>query len=115
MKNTLYVIAFVILNLTPVFEVKSLSGLKIIKVEKGKTYHCDGKLSKNPLNYSSTKFQCELMRKDNHRQAPFEYITTKKIVNLYCPKKLVIFSKPQYDEGYIYKYLVTCEEPKGDD
>jgi hypothetical protein len=67
------------------------------------------------LGRSSISFKCELMRKDKHRQAPFEYITTRKTVDLYCPKKLSIISKPQYDEGYIYKYLVTCEEPRDED
>ena len=115
MKSTLLIIAFITLSLNPIFKVEALTSIKNIKVEKGKTYHCDGKLSKTKLDNPATSFKCKLMRKDKHRQAPFEYVITEKIVSLYCSKGLFISSKPQYDEGYIYKYLITCEEPLGDD
>jgi hypothetical protein len=115
MKNTLLSIIFIVLNLTSTSKSEALLSIKNIKVEKGKIYHCDVVASKKILAHPPTSFKCELMRKDPRRQAPFEYVTTKKIVNLYCPKKLFIFSNPQYDEGYIYKYLVTCNEPQGED
>jgi hypothetical protein len=111
-KNTLFLIAFIITNLVPALEAISLSGFKSIRVERGKIYHCDGKLSKK---VSVTNFKCDLMKKDKHRQAPFEYTATNKTVDLRCLKGLAIFSEPQYDEGYIYKYLVTCKKPQSDD
>jgi hypothetical protein len=115
MKNTLLAIAFITLNLTSIFKAEASPSIKSIKVEKGKTYHCDVKPSKTKLDRPATSFNCELMRKDRHRQAPFEYVTTKKTVSLYCPKGLFMLSEPQYDEGYIYKYLITCKEPMGED
>jgi hypothetical protein len=112
MKNILFPISLVTLSLSLVFEATSLPKIKSIKVEEGKTYHCDGKLSRKEPAYSISSFTCDLMIKDKNRQAPFEYVTTKKTVELRCPRKLAILSRPQYDEGYIYKYLVTCGRPQ---
>jgi hypothetical protein len=111
MKKILTTLVFAALNLTVIFDLEASSLIKTIRMEKDKIYHCDGKSSKKALDYTSENFKCELMRKDKYRQAPFEYITTKKTVNLFCPKKLALSSSPQYDEGYIYKYLVACKKP----
>lgn len=116
MNKNFLVIILVTLSLISIVKAEALTSRKSIKIEKGKTYHCDGNLSKIRLDLPMTEpFKCELMRKDKHRHAPFEYITTKQIVNLRCPKGLSISSEPQYDEGYIYKYLVNCKEPMGED
>jgi hypothetical protein len=82
------------------------AGFKTIKMQKGKTYHCHKRGSGKILNNQSN-FECELMRQDSKMNA-YDYVSTSKIVNLYCANKMN--GGIEYDEGTIYKYLMICKK-----
>ena len=84
----------------------ALNGFKTIKMQKLKTYHCYKRGSGKILNGRST-FKCELMRRDS-KINPYDYVSTGIIVKLYCASKMA--GEIEYDEGTIYKYLISCEK-----
>ncbi len=85
---------------------KSVATIKMIKMEKNKTYHCHEKGSER-IQKARSNFRCELMKQDNVNN-PYDYATTNKIVNLFCSDKLT--GTIEYDEGRVYKFLMTCKK-----
>ena len=71
-----------------------------------KTYHCHERGS-GKIQDSRSTFKCELMKLEKGNN-PYDYVTTNKIINLYCSGKLS--GSIEYDEGTIYKYLMTCKK-----
>jgi hypothetical protein len=87
--------------------VSMSSGIKTIVMENEKTYHCHARGSEK-IEKGQSNFRCELMRQDNINN-PYDYVTTNKIVNLSCLGKLT--GGIEYDEGTVYKFLMTCRKP----
>ena len=89
--------------------------IKTVRMNNDKFYHCHERGSDriqvnraNNVQLDRSIFKCELMKQENINN-PYEYVTTNKIVNLFCPDKLsggII-----YDEGTIYQFVMTCKKP----
>jgi hypothetical protein len=106
LQNIVLSVTITTLSLIPNFKVEALSDMKTIKMVHNRTYHCHEKGSEKIQDGRST-FKCELMKLEKGNN-PYNYVTTNKIINLYCLGKLS--GKIEYDEGNIYKYLMTCNK-----
>jgi hypothetical protein len=88
--------------------------IKTVRMDNDKFYHCHERGSDkiqvnraNNVQLDRSSFKCELMKQENTNN-PYEYVTTNKIINLFCPEKLsggII-----YDEGTIYQFVMTCKK-----
>jgi hypothetical protein len=78
-----------------------------IEMEYEKAYHCHERGSEKIKNGLSN-FRCDLMSKDSIDD-PYSYVSIDKIMNLSCSGNIT--GTIEYDEGKIYKYLMTCSKP----